>query len=172
MKQIPLTRGMFALVDDEDYEELSKFKWQATKPTNNNSFYATRWVSKKSGNRRAIKMHRQILGLTDPKIKGDHKDHNGLNNQKYNLRASTEKQNGRNKSSHKNSSSKFLGVTLRTRNDTPAKYKYWRAQIRVDNKMMPTKYFPYTDEGEILAAKAYDEMARKYFGEFANLNFK
>ncbi len=82
MKRIPLTQGKFALVDDADFEELSKYKWCATKCKN--TYYATRG--------KGISMHREILKPIFP-LCSDHKDRNGLNNRRNNLRAVTVAQN-------------------------------------------------------------------------------
>lgn len=103
-------------------------------------------------------MHRQILGLTDPKIFTDHKDHNGLNNQRSNLRIATHGQNMANKSP--SGKSKYMGVSW-NKND-----KKWRSQIR---KNRVTIYLgSYINE--IDAAIAYNNKAVEVHGEFANLN--
>lgn len=160
MKQIPLTQGQFALVDDEDFEELNKFKWQANKSLH--TYYAVRSFTISKNKRIDIKMHRQILGLTNGKIKCDHIDLNGLNNQRYNLREATHIQNMMNRKSKINSTSQYKGV--RWKKDS----EKWVAAIYAKGKQMHLGYF--TDEIE--AAKAYDEMAKLHFGEFAWLNFK
>jgi hypothetical protein len=107
MRQILLTQGLVALVDDVDFEYLNQWKWHALK--HRESFYAAR----NSGgrlNRKYIFMHRLILGLTDSKIEVDHKDLNGLNNQRNNLRPASRSQNAANIPSRMGSSSKHLGV--------------------------------------------------------------
>ena len=161
MKQIPLTQGQFALVDDEDFEELNKFKWQAMK--DRVTYYAVRTVYDRPNKKQyAVLMHRFILGLTDPKIQGDHIDHNGLNNQRSNLRVATRKQNIRNSTGNKKAMSIYKGVTFYTKENK------WVAQISINGK---NKYLGiFTDEIE--AAKKYDEMAKLHYGEFAYLNFK
>lgn len=159
MKQIPLTQGKFALVDDEDFEELNKHKWYAQK--DGNTFYANRKVGIGQGKEKVDIMHRIILGVTDSKIKVDHIDHNGLNNQRQNLRIATSAQNAMNKKSSKNTSSKYKGVTYRRLNK-------WEASIYLFKKYKYIGIF----STEIEAAKAYDEMAKLHFGEFACLNFK
>jgi hypothetical protein len=154
MKQIPLTRGMFALVDDEDFEYLNQFKWYAHKDS------ATYYAMRKK-NRKDVRMHRVILGITEPKVFGDHIDHNGLNNQRSNLRIATPAQNQRNKASRKGSSSKYLGVA-----NYPKKNKPWGATISSNNKHYHLGHFAKEED----AARAYNEAAIKYHGEFANLN--
>jgi len=160
MKEIILTQGKVALVDDEDFEELSKHKWHAYK--SNNTFYALRnsyYVENKK--RHTIQMHRVILGLKDLSVKCDHIDHNGLNNQRYNLRPSTNAQNCKNQIPKKGFSSKYKGVCWCN------KRIKWRANIRVNDKQVHIGYF----NNEIEAAKAYDKMAKLHFGEFAYFNF-
>lgn len=159
MKEIPLSRGLFALVDDEDYDMLIKFNWHAQKCRD--AFYAERkeWDASKKKMVR-VAMHRLILGLTDKNIEGDHIDRNGLNNQKNNLRAVTGHQNSFNKGAHKNSSSKYKGVTCVGNGK-------WTARIMV-NKV---QYYLGRFIDEIEAAKRYDAEAVKVHGEFAYLNF-
>jgi hypothetical protein len=158
MKKIPLTQGQFALVDDEDFEYLNQFKWYAQKDYD--TFYANRKIRVEQGQKTAV-MHRVILDVTDHNIKVDHIDHNGLNNQKINLRLASSSQNSMNRKSTKNTSSKYKGVTYRRLNK-------WEASIYLSKKYKYIGMF----STEIEAAKAYDEMAKLHFGEFACLNFK
>jgi hypothetical protein len=161
MKQIPLSQGKLALVDDEDFEELNKYKWRAIK--DKNTFYAVRTTSyKKEGCITTIRMHRVILDLKSPKILCDHKDRDGLNNQKQNLRKATHAQNSVNTESKKNTSSKYKGVTWSKAS------KKWRSNIEISGSKKHIGLF----KNEIEAAKAYDKMAKIYHGEFACLNFK
>lgn len=91
------------------------------------------------------------------------KDRNTLNNQKYNLRTCTSSQNqGNKKKQSSGKTSKFKGVGIHESG-------YYRARISVNGKLI-NKYFPPTPEGEIQAALHYNKLARKHFGEFANLN--
>lgn len=149
---------MFALVDDEDYDFLNQFTWSARK-SRKKYWYAQRMYTK-NGGRRTILMHRLILGVTNPKIFTDHEDHNGLNNQRKNLRVATPAQNSANKSSHKNASSKYLGVSW------DKKLSKWRSRIMTNGVNKNLGFF--RDEAD--AAIAYNEAAIKLHQEFANIN--
>ena len=158
-RRIPLTQGKFAIVDPEDYPRLSKHKWQARRFPR--SYYATRCVT--IGNRRQkhIWMHRVIMNARDGQFI-DHIDHNGLHNRKANLRLASMAQNSWNKRKQRgNHSSKFKGVSW------SAREKKWYARIQANG----IKIFLGMFTKEIDAAKAYDAAARKYYREFAFLNF-
>lgn len=162
MKKIDISTkshlNTFALVDDEDYEELSKYKW-SFRPAKYTA-YAVRSV-KRNGKHTMFRMHREILGLKagDGKIT-DHIDCNGLNNQKSNLRTCTNAQNSMN---HRGISgtSQYKGVCWDTRKNK------WMSVIMKDDKLRFIGYF----EDEIEAAKSYDTKAKELFEEFAWLNF-
>jgi len=153
MKKIPLTQGMCALADDEDYEYLNQWKWYAAKQ--HNGYYAFR-SDYSTGKVKTIRMHKEIL--TEEKDI-DHKDGNGLNNQKYNIRYCTHPQNHQNRKHHKNCSSIYKGVSLC--------FSKWRAQIMFDGKVKHLGLF--SEEKE--AALAYDKKAMEVFGVFARVNF-
>ena len=166
MKQIELTQGYVALVDDEDFERVSQFKWQAVEEKSKGkdkkvrSVYAQRALPREDGKQRKERMHRFILGV-DPAVEVDHKDSDGLNNQKDNIRASTDRQNAQNMRKQENKTSRFKGVYwYKLRN-------CWRAKIRTDGILKSLGY--YKDEKQ--AALAYDAAARHFFGEFAHTNF-
>ena len=164
MKEIQLTQGYFALVDDEDFEELNKHKWHIKKHRNTVYAVRTQWIVGGKGKQIHYKMHRVILGLKNPKEVCDHINHNGLDNRKSNLRVCTNKENQKNRLSKKNSTSKYLGVSLSDNK--------WVSGISVNGKRKHLGTFDNTKDGEILAAISYDFAAIKYHGEFANLNFK
>lgn len=176
MKLIKLTQGKFAQVDDSDYDFLNQWKWYAQKSDRDSTFYAKR--NKQIGKKRKTEcMHRLILGIEDSKILGDHKDGNGLNNQRSNLRIVNKYQNARNRTSVKNSSSKYLGVTFHknrrvkyiTKDGTikeSISKEGWNAIIRIDGKNKHLGSF----KNETEAAIVYNKVASKLFGEFANLN--
>lgn len=161
MKEIILTQGKKALVDDEDFEDLSQFKWH-TKKGSNNVFYAERevWID---GKRTSEKMHRRIMKATDRKILIDHKDHDGINNQKYNLRFSTHAQNNSNRRGNRGSISKYIGVSKMSSTVKGKTYSYWIAKIN--------GRFLGTFKTEEEAAKVRDIAATEMKGEFAKLNF-
>lgn len=157
MKEIKLTQGLVALVDDEDFERLNQFKWHAHKE--GNTYYANGGYCR-DGVRIRFKMHRLILNITDPKIEIDHKDRNGLNNQKENLRTCIHSQNTANVTSHKDSSSKFLGVSW------DGDRNKWKAQICFQGRNKFIGRFSSEEE----AALVYNKKATEFHGEFANLN--
>lgn len=151
MKFIPLTQGKYAIVDDEDYQELIKYKWYALKQRNGD-FYAYRQVM--------IAMHRQILNA-QPGQHTDHQNHRGLDNRKSNIRICTNQQNQRNQLPQKvKKSSKYKGVTYNKR------VNLWYAQIGHNNQILPLGSY----KSEIEAANAYDIKAQELFGEFAHTN--
>lgn len=158
MKQIPLTQGFFALVDDEDFDELNKYNWSVAKKKDTN--YAIR-SDLSTGKKKTVSMARIILGISDKNIFVDHADGNGLNNQKSNLRACTPSQNSQNKKKDHNSLSKFKGVHPNTKNCR------FRATIRINGTIKNLGVYKTEKD----AAIAYDKAAKKHFGEFARLNF-
>ncbi len=156
-KSIELTKGLVALVDDEDYIELSKYKWFAS--SNRYTHYAIRHLG--TLERKVIRMHRLIVKAPDG-MYVDHIDGNGLNNQRSNLRLATKSQNNHHIVRHrKDTSSIFLGVTFRSRDGV------WAAQITKNYKKVYVGEFKTQEE----AARAYDKKAKELFGEFACLNF-
>jgi len=157
MKRIPLTQGKFAIVDNIDFEWLSKWKWYALKK--HNTFYAVRGV-RQNGKTKRIHMHREIMHAL-PNEEVDHRNHNGLANWQDNLRTCTHAENTCNQRPHKGCSSKYKGVSW---------HKYsckWQAYIRKNYKNYCLGFFV----SEINAAKAYDVAAKERFGEFAHINF-
>jgi hypothetical protein len=159
MKEIQLSRGQVAMVDDADFELLNKWKWHAKKFSN--SFYAARTMGvNEDVNRGTMLMHRQILGCLDKSIDVDHKDRNGLNNTRANLRLCSDSQNMKNRGAW--GISKYLGVS---HHKSRGKVK-WRATICVDKKCIHIGLF----ETEEAAAKAYNAKAQELHKEFANLN--
>lgn len=110
MKLIALTKGYSAMVDDADFEWLNQWKWYAY--VGKYTVYAVRNTRSDDGKTRVTqKMHRLIMGVNDPKIEIDHKFHNGLDNQRANLRISTKSQNQRNRRLATNNASGYKGVS-------------------------------------------------------------
>lgn len=163
MMEIPLTRGKhytaIALVDDEDYPLVSQYVWHiADRGRTRRKFYAVRNLRKPDGTWTQQFMHNLIMNA-----KGiDHKDNNGLNNQRLNLRVANQMQNGGNMTPRQGSSSKYKGVSWRKDRDN------WTAYIHAGGRKKTLGSF----DSEIEAAKAYDRAALTYFGEFAKLNFE
>ncbi len=159
MKQIFLTKGKVALVDDEDYDRLVAMgKWWVNKDgyaVNSTSFRTS------DGKIKSLKilMHREIL-KTPPGVLVDHEDTDRLNNQKNNIRNCSFAENARNASTPKSNTSGFKGVVWNKRD------KKWFSRITVFRKKIYLGYF----DCKIEAAKAYNEAAVKYHGKFARLN--
>lgn len=163
MKTIPLTRGKVALVDDEDYERLMRYQWFACVSKDKKRWYARRNLrTDANGRRGTVPMHREITSA--PKdCEVDHRDHDGLNNQRHNLRVCSKTDNQRNRRAQ-SGTSLFKGAHWVTQ---PGWKGGWRAQIRVNGKSIHLGTFSTDTE----AARAYDAAALKYFGEFAAPNF-
>ena len=156
MKVIQLSQGFFAVVSDQDFPTLNQFNWSVQK--NRVGRYAQR---RKIGGA-TVKMHREILGIIDPKIEVDHRDGNGLNNCRENLRTATHQHNSFGFRHKKiGVSSKFRGVSWAS---GPSK---WRASLKLNGSFRHLGYFKTEEE----AARAYDSAATNFFGEFAAPNF-
>lgn len=158
MKRIKLTQGKFALVDDEDYEELSKHSWCAAQM--GNEVRAIRGVSSGSV-KKIIYMSREIMKA--PKgLVVDHINRNPLDNRKENLRLCTFGQNMANLKINKKNTIGYKGVRL-----IKSSKRKWVAVIWKDHvSHYGGSYFTKEE-----AALAYNKMAIKYHGEFASLNF-
>jgi len=162
MKEIKLTKGFIAQVDNKDFKYLCQWNWIVRK--SNHTYYAARTiqVDKKQ---KMIYMHRVIMN-TPINLECDHEDHNGLNNQRYNLRNCTHNQNQMNK--RYLGKSKYIGVSVGEAKYKNKTYKYIAAHICPSGIKIHLGRF----KTEIEAAKVRDIASKKYFGEFANLNFK
>jgi hypothetical protein len=155
MKEIQLTRGFVALVDDEDFDRINKWKWHCV--IDNNNRYAVR-SQRINGQSKAFLMHREILNPPDGYFV-DHKNRDGLNNQKDNLRLSTKSQNCKNRRGH--GKSKYLGVS---------EHQSGKWQARIQPGVKKPRLFLGTFDDEKDAALAYNKAAVEFHGEFANLN--
>lgn len=146
-KEIPLTQGKTAIVDAEDYEVLSKFKWS----------YDGRYASRTDKDNKKVYMHRVILEVSSNEII-DHINRDKLDNRRNNLRKASHQQNSSNSKMYSHNTSGYRGVY---------KWKnYWRAAITYEGKQISCGYYRSKEE----AAQAYNEKARELFGEFAYVN--
>lgn len=153
MKTLKLSQNKETLVDDEDYEYLSQWKWYY------HQGYAIRKISLGNGKRKTIRMHNEIITPFSGYVV-DHIDGNTLNNLKSNLRFANKNENTRNRIKRSKFSSIYKGVLWHKRD------KRWQAALKINNKQYHLGYFKIEED----AARAYNEAAVKYFGEFAKLN--
>ena len=152
-KEIQLTKGKVALVDEENYEYLSQWKWYYS------GGYAM-WRSQIDGVKTTLLMHRLIMN-TPEGMDTDHINRNKLDNRKENLRMSTRVQNSANKARQKNNKSGYKGVSWFKAGNL------WTARVQEGGKLKYCGYF----KDVLDAAHAYDAEAKKLFGDFALLNF-
>lgn len=145
MKEIPLTQGKIALVDDDMYDCFMRWSWS----------YASNGYAKRRENGKTIFMHKEVI-RTDEEV--DHINGNKLCNLRANLRVCTHSQNNMNKPKRQGSKNKYKGV-YRSRDD-------WRVMIQANG----VRYEVGTFTNEDAAANAYNEYAKELHGEFANLN--
>jgi hypothetical protein len=158
---VPLTRGQYAIVDIEDFDRLSKFKWHTG--INGRDFYARRKVRSDDTRPKKcfISMHREILNVPEG-LFVDHINHNGLDNRRANLRAATREQNSWNQRKKLgNYTSRYKGVHF------SKNMRRWEARLVYKGKEIPIGYF----DDEVSAARAYDAKATELYGEYAALNF-
>jgi hypothetical protein len=146
-KIIALTQGKETIVDDDDYEWLSKYKWHY------NIGYAFR-----KNNGKKIRMHREICRPPND-MQIDHINHNKLDNRKCNLRICTDQQNRRNCPPSSANTSGYIGIQKNG--------KRWQARTEIHDKLCFIGSFDTQEE----AAHAYDKKVKELFGEFAYTNF-
>jgi hypothetical protein len=156
MKTIELGKGFVALVDDCDYERVRRWDWHASMMSGYR--YATRSEGPRNNSKRIL-MHRQILCAL-PVETIDHKNHDTLDNQRLNLRISTDSQNAGNRIMSSANTSGFKGVCYDRRAGR------WKALIQRNGKLLNIGNY----KNKLDAAKAYDVEAVKFFGEFAFTN--
>lgn len=160
MKNIILTKGKVAIVDNNDYRRLSKLSWYASKEKNG-LWYAKAYIKIKKKKYFAVRMHRFILKLNiSDKRQIDHINHNGLDNRRCNLRIGTNAQNSMNRRKSKGYTSRFKGVFW---NKNRSK---WVASIWLNYKC----YYLGCYDDEVEAAKEYNRKAKRFFRKFALLN--
>jgi hypothetical protein len=153
--KLPVGYGQFALIDDRD-RALARFKWTIDR-RDDGLTYAVRRVRQPDGSRRKVYLHDAVLGLRGI----DHRDRNGLDCRRKNLRAAGQAQNGANRGLQRNNRTGFKGVYWFRRDHC------WTAQVQTRGRRRHLGYFSTPEE----AARAYDDAAREHFGEFARLNF-
>jgi HNH endonuclease len=153
--EIKLTQGKVALIDDEDYDRISRYNWMAS--NEHGVWYAVAKI-KKNGIWTNLKMHRFLMSAKEDEIV-DHRDHDGLNNQKANLRRCTQSQNLSNQRKTRGIS-KYKGLYFRK------ECNLWYAGAKSGNIRLRRGGF----SSEEAAALAYNEIARELHGEFACLN--
>lgn len=162
MKTMPLTKGKHAIVDDEDFEALSKHRWTASQ-SSEGKWYTMRAVPKSlrvGGKRTKIFMHREIMGA-ESGFDVDHINVNTLDNRRVNLRVCTHAENCRNGSTHRDNPTGFKGVSFDKGRGR------FRAMITFNYRPKFLGRFNTAHE----AALAYDAAAIEKFGKFARLNF-
>lgn len=152
MKKIPLTQGQFAIVDDEDFERLSRFKWHAKKDDTLGKFYAQR----KNGSGHESMQHEILGSPPNPGLSIDHRNLDTLDNQKKNIRWATNQQQCRNRRGW--SKTGYKGVSI--------DHGRFRVQMGGNKNRINVGTFGTLEE----AVKAYDETALRVYGEFALLN--
>ena len=150
--------GRVALVDDEDYELVNQYHWNVWEWHGKGPYASTHTPRPQ---RYTLSMHRLVTGFVWAKV--DHRNHNGLDNQRYNLRDGAGAKNNQNTQQRLGGSSQYKGVSWKT------EISKWVVQISPpDYKQIFLGYF--TDEVE--AAMAYDAAAKELFGEYAYINIK
>lgn len=147
MKLIPLSNGGHTIVDDKDFKKFSKHKWYKWRRSKDRTYYAIG----SSGPFRHKKLHALILGDA---VERDHRDGNGLNNQRKNLRPCDKQQNQRNRKAQKNNKLGLKGVIRRSNK--------FQAVIHVNRKQEYIGIFKTPQ----MASRAYQKRARQLFGEF------
>jgi len=156
--EIPLTQGQVALIDDEDFELVSSYKWHAHWNPKTKSFYATTNIRKPDGKWTLLRMHRLIIGA--PKgVEVDHINHETLDNRKSELRICTTSQNQHNAGKRADNTSGYKGVCWHKR------CQKWYAQIMLNGKLKSLGYFD-TPEA---AHAAYCKAATELHGSFARV---
>lgn len=154
MREIELTKGYVALIDDEDYDWLSKLKWQAQTSKRQSPYAKSGWYSPTTKKMGVMLMHRLIMNAPKDMVV-DHKNHNTLDNRKGNLRVCTRSQNRGNSLRPKNNKSGYRGVY---------RHKSGRWHAILDNNGIG--YFSNIKD----AALAFNKAAIEKYGEFACLN--
>ena len=155
-----MSQPKYAKVDPADYKRLKGYAWSASKKVGK-CFYARRHTVGGKEKQKLIYLHKEIIEVPDGMVI-DHINHDGMDNRSENLRPATRSQNmyhRRKRSDAK--TSKYKGVSWKKDR------REWLARIGFQKKEIHLGYY----RDEIEAARAYDDAAKKYHGEFACLNF-
>jgi hypothetical protein len=152
---IPLTRGLFALIDEADAPLVAPHSWHAMQPSGLR-FYAARSTPRPE--KKMVYMHRAILGLTAD-LEADHINGDGLDNRRANLRPATREQNARNTRLRVDNSTGFRGVYR-----LPNRAKPWVGRVKDDGRVVCTRYFRTAAE----ASRARSALAASIYGVFAS----
>ena len=153
MTRIPLTQGQFAEIDDADAAAVCEHSWHAVRIGNH-------WYAATNVNGIRVYLHRFLLGPAPIRI--DHRNLNGLNNRRSNLRSCTQQQNLANRPKSKNNKSGYKGVCWDKSRGR------WKATIGIAGRLINIGRY----DDIIVAAQAYDSAAKEHHGDFAHLNFK
>jgi hypothetical protein len=159
---IPLTQGLWTLVDTADYERLRAMKWYASLDKGTGAFYAVRNVRRAGGGQRRQALARVVMDAPHG-IEVDHVSRDTLDNRRCNLRLVTRSRNMQNSARRSDNSTGYKGVKQRR----DGNWIKWQVQITIDGRRRHLGYF----DDVIEAAQAYDTAAVKAFGEYARLNF-
>jgi len=163
MRTVPLggakAAGRVVRVDDHDYAQVAGYTWHVWERSRGrrraSGPYAITVIRLPDGRKRVLQMHRLLMPGA---AKVDHRDGDGLNNQRYNLREATRQGNSANSQKQRGTSSRFKGVSWHSGK--------WEARIKVAGRLRYLGRFAVEAE----AARAYDTAAREAFGEFARVN--
>lgn len=160
---LELSQGQKTIINTSDYDKIKNIRWFAYRSRTAKTFYVIGNLPRRDhpeGKQKGVKLHRFLFDLDDPKTTVDHKDGNGLNNIRENLRVCTQLQNSRNYPIPHNNTSGYKGVSWNKIR------KKWQAKISVCGVRKSMGY--YDDPKD--AAIAYNHGALEYHNEFANLN--
>jgi hypothetical protein len=161
MKLIELSQGRVAIVDDEDFDWVSKWKWSYWRCKEKRTGYARRLIGQRTNHRRVISMHTAIVQHGGQKIQNRQLDHCngcGCDNRKLNLRLATQGQNLQNKKRYKNNTSKITGVNWCGRQNK------WRAYISRPDTKRPKHLGWFRNKKDAVEARQQAEI--EFFKDF------
>lgn len=159
-KELPICGGRCAIVDDDDFEVVSRYAWRLEKKGGRSAYARRDGTPDMNGRRPTVYLHSDIL-TCPPGMQVDHKNGNGLDCRRSNLRCATREQQARNRKATRGDGLKGIRLV------NPGSPRPWQARIGHHNKRISLGCFATKEE----AARAYDRAASEMFGEFARLNF-